>query len=47
MPGRFSLNAFALFPGYAAEMNFTPEAAGKKPKFTIRDLHSATYGSPK
>jgi len=43
-PGRFSQNAFALFPGHDAKITFTPQTAGKKPKFTIRDLHSATYG---
>ena len=41
-PGRFSVNAFALFPGYPATATFTPETPGAEPQFTIRDLHSAT-----
>jgi beta-mannosidase len=45
-PGRFSMNAFAIFPGYPAEVTFTPSAPGPAPNFTLRDLHSATYGSP-
>ncbi len=45
-PGRFSMNAFTIFPGYPAEVVFTPAAPGPMPKFTLRDLHSATYGSP-
>jgi beta-mannosidase len=45
-PGRFSRNAFALLPGQDARITFTPEAAGPAPRFTLRDLHSATYGAP-
>ena len=45
-PGRFSLNAFTIFPGYPAEVLFTPKSPGTAPNFTLRDLHSATYGSP-
>lgn len=44
-PGRFSSNAFALFPGYPATLRFTPATPGAAPCFTIRDLHSATYGA--
>ena len=42
-PGRFSANAFTLFPGYPATVSFTPETPGVTPHFTLRDLHSATY----
>ncbi len=45
LPGRFSLNAFTLFPGHDATVTFTPETPGPRPRFTIRDLHSATYGT--
>ena len=45
-PGRFSQNAIPLFPGQQASITFTPEAAGPAPCFTLRDLHSATYGAP-
>ena len=45
-PGRFSHNAMSLFPGHAATITFTPKTLGTAPKFTLRDLHSATYGSP-
>lgn len=44
IPGRFSDNAFTLFPGHEAEIAFTPESAGATPAFTVRDLHSATSG---
>jgi beta-mannosidase len=43
--GRFSVNAFALFPGHPATVVFTPASPGPEPRFTIRDLHSATYGT--
>ena len=42
--GRFSQNAFSLFPGHKATVTFTPEEMGKEPVFTIRELHKATYG---
>ncbi len=42
-PGRFSLNAFTLFPGHDATVIFTPDALGPPPRFTIRDLYSATH----
>lgn len=41
-PGRFSDNAFHLFPGHPATLTFTPQDAGKTPAFTLRDLYSAT-----
>jgi len=43
-PGRFSSNAIAIFPGYPATITFTPATPGAAPNFTLRDLHSATYG---
>ncbi len=44
-PGRFSANAIALFPGHPATITFTPAAPGPAPRFTLRDLYSATYGA--
>ena len=44
VPGRFSANAFTLFPGHPATVSFTPTTQGITPNFTLRDLHSATYG---
>ena len=44
VPGRFSNNAFTVFPGYPAEITFTPRDPGRVATFTLRDLHSATYG---
>jgi beta-mannosidase len=44
VPGRFSANAVTLFPGHPATVTFTPREPGQTPTFTIRDLHSATYG---
>ena len=41
-PGRFSDNAFHLFPGHPATITFTPQDAGQTPAFTLRDLYSAT-----
>ncbi len=43
-PGRFSSNAFPLFPGYPATVTFTPDTPGQAPRFTLRDLRAATYG---
>ena len=34
-----------LFPGHPARIWFTPEHPAIVPNFTLRDLHSATYGS--
>ncbi len=44
-PGRFSDNAFTLFPGFPARVTFTPDDPGASPRFTTRDLHSATHGA--
>lgn len=44
-PGRFSANAFTLFPGHPARVTFTPRDAGATARFTLRDLYSATYAS--
>ncbi len=40
--GRFSDNAFHLFPGHPATITFTPQDPGQTPAFTLRDLYSAT-----
>lgn len=44
VPGRFSNNAFTLFPGHPATIIFTPNDPAAQPSFVQRDLHSATYG---
>ena len=44
VPGRFSTNAVTLFPGHPATITFTPDDPSATPTFTLRDLHSATYG---
>ena len=41
-PGRFSGNAFHLFPGHPATITFTPKDASATPSFTLRDLYTAT-----
>ena len=41
-PGRFSDNAFHLFPGSLATITFTPQEPGGTPVFTLRDLYTAT-----
>jgi beta-mannosidase len=43
LPGRFSDNAVLLVPGRPVTITFTPQAGGT-PSFTLRHLHSATYG---
>lgn len=43
--GRFSANAVTLFPGFPTTITFTPEDPSAVPVFTLRDLHSATYGA--
>jgi beta-mannosidase len=45
IPGRFSANAFALFPGHPATLTFTPQSPGAVANFTLRSLYSATYGA--
>ncbi|MBL9050978.1 MAG: glycoside hydrolase family 2 protein [Tabrizicola sp.] len=45
VPGRFSANAVTMFPGYPTTITFTPEDPSAVPVFTLRDLHSATYGA--
>ncbi len=42
--GRFSQNAFPLFPGYPATITFAPDTPGPEPHFAPRDLRAATYG---
>jgi beta-mannosidase len=44
VPGRFSTNAVTLFPSAPATITFTPDDPDAVPRFTFRDLHSATYG---
>ena len=44
VPGRFSVNAFTVFPDHPATVVFTPRNAGAMPSFKLRDLYSATYG---
>jgi beta-mannosidase len=44
VPGRFSANAMTMFPGYPATISFSPKDPSTRPTFTLRDLHSATYG---
>ena len=41
-PGRFSDNAFHLFPGHPATITFTAQDPKATPAFTLRDLYSAT-----
>ncbi|SLN57583.1 Exo-beta-D-glucosaminidase precursor [Pseudoruegeria aquimaris] len=44
-PGRFSDNAILLLPGAPRVLTFTPaNPAAGAPRFTCRDLHTATYG---
>ena len=38
-------NAFTVFPGHPAALTFTPQTPGDTPRFIVRDLHSATYGT--
>lgn len=44
--GRFSDNAVTLIPCMPVTITFTPHEAEAIPRFTFRDLHSATYGPP-
>ncbi|WP_372572191.1 beta-mannosidase [Ruegeria jejuensis] len=43
-PGRFSDNALLVLPGAPRHLIFTPSISEAAPQFTLRDLHSATYG---
>lgn len=47
VPGRFSGNAFMLFPGRAANLTFFPDDPAANPRFRLRDLHGATMALPK
>ncbi len=42
VPGRFSNNAFMVFPDHPATLTFTPDDPAATPKFVVRDLYSAT-----
>lgn len=42
VPGRMSGNAFDLMPGETRKLTFTPKDPAATPKFTLRDLYSAT-----
>jgi len=42
VPGRFDMNAFTLFPGFDGTVAFTPDDPAATPRFTLRDLWSAT-----
>ena len=46
VPGRFSDNAITLLPDTPQSIRFTPATPGLTPRFTARDLHSATYAVP-
>ncbi|RYG90797.1 glycoside hydrolase family 2 protein [Loktanella sp. IMCC34160] len=46
VPGRFSTNAFTLFPGHPAVVTFTPDDPDAIARFSLRDLHSATMAQP-
>ena len=42
--GRFSANNFDMLPGEQHTVTFTPADPTQTAQFTLRDLHSATYG---
>ena len=42
VPGRFDRNGFALYPDHPVEVMFHPDDPAAEPRFSIRDLHSAT-----
>nr|WP_210529490.1 glycoside hydrolase family 2 protein [Rubellimicrobium arenae] len=44
VPGRWDRNAVHLGPGAVTRLTFTPGEPGASPRFTLRDLHAATYG---
>jgi beta-mannosidase len=41
--GRFSDNAITILPQHPVQLRFTSTDPYSTPKFTLRDLHSATY----
>jgi beta-mannosidase len=43
VPGRFDQNALTLLPDEPVTITFAPTDPTHTPKFTLRDLHSATY----
>ncbi len=44
VPGRFSTNARLVVPTMPLDLTFTPFDPAATPRFTARDLYSATYG---
>lgn len=46
VPGRFSTNARTVTPTVPVELTFAPDDPHPRPRFTARDLYSATYGQP-
>jgi beta-mannosidase len=46
VPGRWDRNALHLGPGRDLALRFTPRDPGAQPRFTLRDLHSATVRRP-
>ncbi|MEH6835323.1 MULTISPECIES: beta-mannosidase [Falsihalocynthiibacter] len=42
--GRFSQNVMTITPKTPAKIQFIPKTSGEVPIFTVKDLHSATYG---
>ena len=46
VPGRFSTNARTVTPTMSVDLTFTPDDPQARPRFTARDLYSATYGQP-
>ena len=46
IPGRFSDNAITLLPNLPQSIHFTPASPDLTPRFTVRDLYSATCAVP-
>ncbi|WP_246082617.1 beta-mannosidase [Rubellimicrobium rubrum] len=46
VPGRWDRNAIHLGPGVTSRLAFTPDDPAQQPRFTLRDLHSATTARP-
>lgn len=46
VPGRFSQNGILVLPGAPQRITFHPNDAKATTHFTLRHLHSATYGRP-